>query len=82
MNDQTQTQRKYAEWKSVTVRLKENEFAILNSKLKYNGFDTFSHFVHAWIKGEYPKHENNEQVKNLIERIRDRGMKKSTNWRI
>ncbi|HKO65083.1 MAG TPA: integrase [Candidatus Nitrosocosmicus sp.] len=32
-------------------------------------------FVHAWIKGEYPKHENNEQVKNLIERIRDRGIK-------
>ena len=51
MNEQTQTQRKYAEWKSVTVRLKENELAILNSKLKYNGFDTFSHFVHAWIKG-------------------------------
>jgi hypothetical protein len=32
-------------------------------------------FIHAWLKGEYPKYENNEQVKNLIERIRDRGIK-------
>jgi hypothetical protein len=37
MNEQTQTHRKQQEWKSVTVRLKENELAILNSKLKLNG---------------------------------------------
>ena len=71
----TPTPMKYTEWKSVTVKLKENELAILNSKLKSNGFDTFSQFVHAWIKGRYPEHENNKQVKNLMERIRDRGIK-------
>ena len=75
MNKQSQTQRKYSEWKSTTVRLKENELAILNSKLKLNGFENFSQFIHAWIKGQYPPHEDNEQVKNLIERIRDRGVK-------
>lgn len=61
-------------WKSVTVRLKENDLAILNSKLKLNGFESFSQFIHAWIKGVYPTHENNEQVEKLIQRIRDRGI--------
>ncbi|HYF99586.1 MAG TPA: hypothetical protein VD815_05805 [Candidatus Saccharimonadales bacterium] len=41
MNKQTETRTKYAEWKSVTVRLKENEIVVLNSKSKINGFDTF-----------------------------------------
>jgi hypothetical protein len=41
--------RNLQKWKSVTARLKEDELAILNSKLKLNGFETFSEFVHAWI---------------------------------
>ncbi len=60
MKDQMQIQKKQSEWKSMTVRLKENDIAVLNSKLKLNGFETFSEFVHAWIKGNYPAHENNE----------------------
>lgn len=74
MNEQTQTHRKQQEWKSVTVRLKENELAILNSKLKLNGFESFSQFIHAWIKGDYPAHENNEQVERLLSRLRDKGI--------
>jgi hypothetical protein len=74
MSKQAQTQSKQQEWKSVTVRLKENNLAILNSKLKTNGFDTFSQFVHAWIKGNYPAHENNDQVEKLLNRIRDKGV--------
>jgi hypothetical protein len=46
----------------MTVRLKEGDKAVLNSKLKLNGFETFSEFVHAWINESYPAHENNEQV--------------------
>lgn len=65
---------KQQEWKSVTVRLKENELAMLNSKLKLNGFETFSLFVHAWIKGDYPAHENNEQVERLLSRLRGKGI--------
>jgi intergrase/recombinase len=74
MNEQTQTHKKQQEWKSVTVRLKENELAILNSKLKLNGFESFSQFIHAWIKGDYPAHENNEQVERLLSRLRDKGI--------
>jgi intergrase/recombinase len=74
MKEQIQTQKKQQEWKSVTVRLKENELAVLNSKLKINGFENFSQFIHAWIKGDYPAHENNEQVERLITRIRDKGI--------
>ena len=62
-------------WKSVTVRLKENDLALLNNKLKVNGFGTFSEFIHAWLKGEYPRHENNEQVDKLLNRLRANDIK-------
>ena len=75
MNEQIQIHKKIQEWKSVTVRLKENDLAILNSKLKMNGFKTFSEFVHAWIKGKYPVHQKNEQVEKLINRIREKDIK-------
>ena len=75
MNEQIQIHKKIQDWKSVTVRLKENDVAILNSKSKKNGFKTFSEFVHAWIKGQYPSHKNDEQVERLIQRIRDKGIK-------
>ena len=51
MKEQKQITKIHQEWKSVTVRLKENELAVLNSKLKINGFENFSQFIHAWIKG-------------------------------
>ncbi|MDQ6723462.1 MAG: hypothetical protein M3Z01_04265 [Thermoproteota archaeon] len=51
--EQKQIFKKQQEWKSVTVRLKENELAILNNRLKINGFQNFNQFVHAWIiKGD------------------------------
>ena len=51
-------------WKSVTVRLKENDLAILINKLQTNGFETFSEFIHAWLKINYPIREKNEQIEN------------------
>lgn len=49
MNKQTQVhKRQQSDWKSVTVRLKENDLAILNNKLRSNGFETFSElFMHG-----------------------------------
>jgi len=61
MNEQIQIHKKIQDWKSVTVRLKENDVTILNSKLKMNGFKTFSEFVHAWIDGKYPVHKKMEK---------------------
>jgi hypothetical protein len=40
MNEQIQIQKKLSEWKSMTVRLKEDDEAVLNSKLNLNGFET------------------------------------------
>jgi hypothetical protein len=40
-----------------------------------NGFKTFNEFVRAWVKGEYPKFENNEQVEKLLIRLRERDIK-------
>jgi hypothetical protein len=62
-------------WKSVTVRLKENDLALLNSKLRVNGFGTFSEFIHAWLKREFPRQENNEQGDKLLNRLRANDIK-------
>jgi len=40
-----------------------------------NGFKTFNEFVKAWIKGECHKFENNEQVKKMLIRLRERNVK-------
>ena len=63
------------EWKTVGIRVKEDDLFILNQKLQLNGFKTLNEFVHAWIRGEYPLHENNEQVEELIKKVRDKGIK-------
>jgi hypothetical protein len=75
MNEQIQIAKKIQDWKSVTVRLKENDLAILNSKLKMNGFNTFSEFIHAWIEGKYHAHQKNEQIEKLIHRMREKNIK-------
>jgi hypothetical protein len=64
-----------SQWKSITVRLKENDLAILNNKLQTNGFESFSEFVHSWLKGNYPKYEKNEQIEKLLVRLREKGIK-------
>ena len=69
MNEQIQIHKKIQDWKSVTVRLKENDVTILNSKLKMNGFETSSEFVHAWIDGRYSVHQKDEQIEKLISRM-------------
>lgn len=43
--------------------------------MELNCFKTLNEFVHAWIKGDYHAHENNEQVERLINRIRDKGIR-------
>ncbi len=51
MNEQTQTPKRQQQvWKSVTVRLKENDLAVLNNKLRLNGFETFSEFFIHGLK--------------------------------
>jgi len=60
---------------SVSVRLKELQIAILNQKLKLDGFDTLSELVHAYLRGEFPKVEKNEQLINLLDRLRQKNIK-------
>lgn len=65
---------KQSKWRTVGIRVKEDDLFVLNQKLELNGFKTLNEFVHAWIKGDYPVHENNEQVERLMQRIRDKGI--------
>jgi hypothetical protein len=60
---------------SVSVRLKECQIAMLNQKLKLDGFDTLSELVHAYIRGQFPKVEKNEQLINLLDRLRQKNIK-------
>jgi len=49
---------------------KEVDLTIWNNKLKHNGSETFSQFIHSWIKHEYLTRDNNKQVEKLIQRTR------------
>jgi intergrase/recombinase len=44
-----------------------------------NGFKTFNEFVNAWIKGEYPKFENNKQAEKMLVSLRDGSFTDATN---
>jgi intergrase/recombinase len=62
-------------WHTISARIRKNDIPILNKKLDMNGFKTLNEFIHAWIKGEYPRHENNEQIEKLLLRIREKQVK-------
>ena len=38
---------KQSKWRTVGIRVKENDLFILNQKLELNGFKTLNEFVHA-----------------------------------
>ena len=75
LQEQKRVSNNISKWKSVTVRLKEPELAILNQKLNLHGFENFSQFIHAWINGTYPYKENNQQVERLLKRLRQKDIK-------
>jgi intergrase/recombinase len=58
-------------WHTVSARIRKKDLLILNKRLELNGFQTFNEFVNAWLKGEYPKFENNEQVDKMLVRLRE-----------
>jgi hypothetical protein len=64
-----------AVWLTISARIRKNDLPLLNKKLEMTGFKTFNEFVKAWIRGEYPKFENNEQVEKLLIRLRESDIK-------
>jgi F-box associated len=59
------TSQQKQQWLTISARIRKDDLLLLNKKLEMNGFKTFNEFVKAWIKGEYPKFHNNEQVEKL-----------------
>ena len=47
--------------------------------METNSFKTLNEFVKAWIKGEYPKLANNEQVEKILTRLREGNIRDPTN---
>ena len=56
-------------WKSVTVRLKEEDIALLNQRLKQSGFSSLGGFVRAFTQGIIT---NDRLVEPLAEKVADR----------
>jgi intergrase/recombinase len=71
----TSSQRSSQVWHTLCARIRKSDLPILNNKLQVSGFKTFSEFVNAWIKGEYPKVANNEQVEKMLIRLRESDVK-------
>jgi intergrase/recombinase len=69
------TSQQKQQWLTVSARIRKDDLPLLNKKLEMNGFKTFNEFVKAWIKGEYPKFENNEQVEKMLIKLRDGDIK-------
>jgi intergrase/recombinase len=67
-----QTTRAY---KQGPVKMKEADWAMLESKLSQWGFENPNQLCHAIVAGRFPKQERSEQVEKLLDRIRDKGIK-------
>jgi restriction endonuclease S subunit len=72
---QSSSVKKFSKWRTEGARVNEEDLAVLNKKVELNGFNNFNEFVHAWIRGEYPRHENNEQVDKMLQRFRDKDIR-------
>ena len=69
------TSQQKQQWLTISARIRKNDLPLLKKKLEMNGFNTFNEFVRAWIKGEYPKLENNEQVEKMLIKLREGDIK-------
>jgi hypothetical protein len=67
----TSSQHSSQVWHTLCARIRKNDLSALNNKLQVSGFKTFNEFVNAWIKGEYPKFEKNEQVEKMLVQLRE-----------
>ena len=67
-----QTTRAY---KQGLVKMKEADWAMLESKLSQWGFENPNQLCHAIVAGQFPKQQRSEQVEKLLDRIRDKGIK-------
>jgi intergrase/recombinase len=67
-----QTTRAY---KQGLVKMKEADWAMLESKLSQWGFENPNQLCHAIVAGQFPKQQRGEQVEKLLDRIRDKGIK-------
>jgi intergrase/recombinase len=62
-------------YKQGLVKMKEADWAILESKLSQWGFENPNQLCHAIVAGQFPKQQRDEQVEKLLDRIRDKGIK-------
>ncbi|HEU4824374.1 MAG TPA: hypothetical protein VFS97_13195 [Nitrososphaeraceae archaeon] len=67
-----QTTRAY---KQGLVKMKEADWAMLESKLSQWGFENPNQLCHAIVAGQFPKQQRSEQVEKLLDRIRDKGIR-------
>jgi intergrase/recombinase len=62
-------------YKQGLVKMKEADWAILESRLNQWGFENPNQLCHAIVASQFPKQQRSEQVEMLLDRIRDKGIK-------
>jgi intergrase/recombinase len=68
------TSKRRDEYKPIGVTLHVEDLALLNQRLERDGFKNMGELVRAYLAGEYPKVNADQQVQRMLDRIRDKGI--------
>ena len=58
--------------KSLGVRLKENDLAALNQRLRLDGFSTLSDLVRIYLNGELVRSKATDHIERLLVRLKEK----------
>jgi intergrase/recombinase len=61
--------------KSLTARVKPEDLAVFNQRLKLFGFNSVNELVHAFIAGRFPQITEDKQIGNLVHNNQSAGQK-------
>jgi hypothetical protein len=60
--------------KSLGLRLRESDLAILNQRFKIDGFQNLSHMVKSYLNGEIAKSNKTDQLSRLLIRLKEKNI--------
>jgi intergrase/recombinase len=61
--------------KSLTARVKPEDLAVFNQRLKLFGFNSVNELVHAFIAGRFPQITEDKQIGNLVHNTQSTGQR-------
>jgi hypothetical protein len=61
--------------KSLTARVKPEDLAVFNQRLKLFGFNSINEIVREFIAGRFPQITEDKQIGNLVQNTQSNGQK-------